>query len=95
MSDLDLLDFGTDACKLSIEAQVFRFGRQGGNDTCADCGSAVSVDWCSMSALSEQQLQDEELQTADSHRWAVTLCPTCAGVHRSMGTSVCQVCVLC
>jgi hypothetical protein len=126
----DTSAFGTPECALSIEAQLFRWQRQGGNDACADCGSVVAIDWCSISAAapapsqtstgapasvpaasadaqalsssaaaatvpvstlnvtSASALADPDL---DPHRWAVTLCPACAGVHRAMGRQLCVV----
>lgn len=114
MSTSDLDAFGTPACALAVDTQVFRFSRQGGNDACADCGSQVNVDWISMSALpsvlsappvasaaaaassAEARSRTDsaaalQLAASNAHRWTVTLCPACAGVHRSLGTAVCQV----
>jgi hypothetical protein len=120
----DLSTFGTPECALSIEAQLFRWQRQGGNDACADCGSVVAIDWCSISAAAAPAPSHASTSTApaacadpqalthsaaaapapasasvsvatdanhDPHRWAVTLCPACAGVHRAMGRQLCQV----
>ena len=97
----DTSAFGTPECALSIEAQLFRWQRQGGNDTCADCGSVVAIDWCSISAAAAATGPVSALTYAsasaladpdhDPHRWAVTLCPACAGVHRAMGRQLCQV----